>query len=109
MKLIRGIEFPGACGGCGVRLEPGDSAWWAAGNALRCQECGPDFAGDDDSAAVTFWGKRDLREVLRKALTLLDAHYAKAPTTEIPRLMAQRKPPLCPGPRPINCNRHEAD
>ena len=31
--------------------------------------------GDDDSSAVTFWGKRDLREVLRKALTMLDAHY----------------------------------
>ena len=33
--------------------------------------------GDDDSAAVTFWGKRDLREVLRQALALLDEHYAK--------------------------------
>jgi hypothetical protein len=33
--------------------------------------------GDDDSAAVTFWGKRDLRAVLRKALEQLDAHYAK--------------------------------
>jgi len=32
--------------------------------------------GDDDSAAVTFWGKRDLRKVLRKALAMLDAHYA---------------------------------
>lgn len=33
--------------------------------------------GDDDSAAVTFWGKRDLRVTLRRALELLDAHYAK--------------------------------
>ena len=33
--------------------------------------------GDDDSGAVTFWGKQDLREVLRKALTMLDEHYAK--------------------------------
>jgi hypothetical protein len=33
--------------------------------------------GDDDSAAVTFWGKRDLRDVLRKALQMLDEHYAK--------------------------------
>lgn len=32
--------------------------------------------GDDDSSAVTFWGKRDLREVLRKALAQLDAHYS---------------------------------
>ena len=31
--------------------------------------------GDDDSSAVTFWGKQDFREVLRKALALLDAHY----------------------------------
>jgi hypothetical protein len=31
---------------------------------------------DDDSAAVTFWGKQDLRKVLRKALEMLDAHYA---------------------------------
>lgn len=33
--------------------------------------------GDDDSAAVTFWGKRDLRVTLRKAIEMLDAHYAK--------------------------------
>lgn len=32
--------------------------------------------GDDDSSAVTFWGKRDLRVVLRKMLAELDAHYA---------------------------------
>jgi len=31
--------------------------------------------GDDDSSAVTFWGKQDLRDVLRKALDLLDQHY----------------------------------
>lgn len=31
--------------------------------------------GDDDSAAVTFWGKRDLRDVLRLMLAKLDAHY----------------------------------
>jgi hypothetical protein len=36
-------------------------------------------AGDDDSSAVTFWGKHDLRDVLRKALMLLDAHYEKKP------------------------------
>jgi hypothetical protein len=33
--------------------------------------------GDDDSAAVTFWGKRDLRPTLQQALAMLDAHYAK--------------------------------
>lgn len=33
--------------------------------------------GDDDSSAVTFWGKRDLRDVLRKAIAVLDEHYSK--------------------------------
>lgn len=32
--------------------------------------------GDDDSAAVTFWGKRDLRDVLKIMLAKLDEHYA---------------------------------
>jgi hypothetical protein len=32
--------------------------------------------GDDDSAAVTFWGKQDLRRLLYKAIEVLDSHYA---------------------------------
>lgn len=48
--------------------------------------------GDDDSSAVTFWGKRDLRDVLRKALHQLDAHYASRnapadPNAKRPRLL----------------------
>jgi hypothetical protein len=39
--------------------------------------------GDDDSAAVTFWGKRDLRIVLRKAHELLNQHYGYGPLTAI--------------------------
>lgn len=35
--------------------------------------------GDDDSSAVTFWGKIDLRTVLRQALAMLDAHYGATP------------------------------
>lgn len=35
--------------------------------------------GDDDSSAITFWGKRDLREVLDVALAKLDEHYAEHP------------------------------
>ena len=31
--------------------------------------------GDDDSSAVTFWGKQDMRPMLRKALEILDAQY----------------------------------
>jgi len=33
--------------------------------------------GDDDSAAVTFWGKRDLRKVLYKMIEELDIHYGE--------------------------------
>ncbi len=38
--------------------------------------------GDDDSAAITFWGKKDLRKVLSRALDELDAHYAAYPPAE---------------------------
>lgn len=34
-------------------------------------------AGDDDSAAVTFWGKRKLREALVKAIAILDEEGIK--------------------------------
>lgn len=33
--------------------------------------------GDDDSSAVTFWGKQDMRKMLKEALELLDKHYNK--------------------------------
>lgn len=33
--------------------------------------------GDDDSAAVTFWGKADLRVALQKAIEALDKYYAE--------------------------------
>lgn len=32
---------------------------------------------DDDSSAVTFWGKQSLKKVLQKAQDLLDEHYTK--------------------------------
>jgi hypothetical protein len=35
--------------------------------------------GDDDSSAVTFWGKQDLRTMLRSALQLLNDHYGIDP------------------------------
>lgn len=31
---------------------------------------------DDDSSAVTFWGKRDMLAVLKKAVEKLEQHYA---------------------------------
>ena len=33
--------------------------------------------GDDDSSAVTFWGKKDLRAMLTHAIDLLDEHHQK--------------------------------
>ena len=49
-----------------------------AGKPKTMQAQGPFIhrEGDDDSAAVTFWGKKDLRSVLIKALKMLDEHYA---------------------------------
>jgi hypothetical protein len=51
-----------------------------AGHSVR-QVKGPfmHHPGDDDSAAITFWGKRDLRQVLRTMLDKLDAHYSQQP------------------------------
>ena|SRR5579883_1262599 len=43
-------------------------------------------AGDDDSAAVTFWGKRKLRGALIRALQLLDADEAPASDGQIQEL-----------------------
>ena len=31
--------------------------------------------GDDDSSAVTFWGKRDMRGLMAKGLDMLNKHY----------------------------------
>lgn len=45
------------------------------------QRRGPFMHGitDDDSAAVTFWGKRDMRAMLAKGIELLDRHYQDGP------------------------------
>jgi hypothetical protein len=38
--------------------------------------------GDDDSAAVTFWGKKDLRRLLCKAIDAIDEHYTSRKEAE---------------------------
>lgn len=55
--------------------------------------------GDDDSAAVTFWGKRALHATLKRALTLLEAHYA-AQDSASARIKAHRRPSATLG-RPL--------
>ncbi len=37
--------------------------------------------GDDDSSAVTFWGKRDLKLLLKEGIRALDRYYAGAEKT----------------------------
>lgn len=48
------------------------------GNGETRQMKGPfiHHPGDDDSSAVTFWGKKDLRALLVKAIEKLDEHHA---------------------------------
>jgi hypothetical protein len=41
----------------------------------RARVEGKGIQEDDDSSAITFWGKSDLRVTLRKALTMLDDYY----------------------------------
>ena len=65
-------------------------------NGERVNVSGPFFhrEGDDDSAAVTFWGERRLHYLLGRALALMDARYGihhdsaaaqeSAPTAEVP-------------------------
>jgi len=38
--------------------------------------------GDDDSSAVTFWGKRRLKEALKHAVKMLETHHAAATSTD---------------------------
>jgi hypothetical protein len=53
------------------------------GKSAPKNQAGPFYhrQGDDDTAAITFWGKRDLRDVLRRALDLLDDHYNRQKCT----------------------------
>lgn len=72
------LELPVTVGGDGQhRSEEGPHVYPPI-SGKPAQIAGPFMhrPGDDDSAAITFWGKRDLRAVLRKALTMLDVHYA---------------------------------
>lgn len=73
------LELPVTVGGPdGQHLSEGQPIY-APTNGKPAQVSGPFIhrPGDDDSAAVTFWGKRDLRELLVKASAALDAHYAR--------------------------------
>lgn len=71
------LELPVSVGsGYTHRSVEGPDVYPPVGGAVA-QVAGPFMhrPGDDDSSAVTFWGKRDLRAMLRKALAMLDEHY----------------------------------
>jgi hypothetical protein len=72
------LELPVTVGGLGHHVSQEGPAVSPPGGGEPAQVQGPFIhrPGDDDSSAVTFWGKSDLRVVLRKALEMLDAHYA---------------------------------
>lgn len=69
------LELPVSVHRTTLGLVPADKSDTA--QAMHVQAPFIHHPGDDDSSAVTFWGKRDLREVLYKALAELDKHYNK--------------------------------
>lgn len=74
------LYMPTTLGSEGYRLPPTSGAAAVEHNADGTVHVKGPFIhrpGDDDSSAVTFWGKRDLREVLKKMLAALDEHYAR--------------------------------
>ena len=54
-------------------MKPGDSL---EGGPLHIRGPFEHRPGDDDSSAVTFWGKTSLRKCLEIALAKLDEHHA---------------------------------
>lgn len=71
-KVIEGQNFTG----CRLYLHLPVTLQNPGGGVSQMQGPFMHHPGDDDSAAVTFWGKRDLRNVLRIMLDKLDEHYA---------------------------------
>ena len=43
---------------------------------------GKDLDADDDSSAVTFWGKKTLKDTLKEALRMLETHHPAATATD---------------------------
>lgn len=73
------LELPVTVGGAGGHRSDEGPQVHPPINGEPAQVSGPFIhrPGDDDSAAITFWGKRDLRDVLHTMLAVLDMHYSK--------------------------------
>lgn len=81
------LELPVTVGGSAAdthRSVEGTPRVFPPTNGEAAQVAGPFMhrPDDDDSSAVTFWGKKDISFAFRKALELLDTLYAsqKDPT-----------------------------
>ncbi len=60
--------------------DPSDIGFYVRGTPPKTINVSGPFMhhpGDDDSSAVTFWGKKDLRTLLIKMLDELDKHYGE--------------------------------
>jgi hypothetical protein len=77
------LELPVTVGGSGQHRSEPDNVFPPI-NGKPAQVSGPfiHHPGDDDSAAITFWGNKDLRKVLCKMLVALDQHYGSNTVTE---------------------------
>lgn len=78
------LELPVTIGGARQHRSVEGPEVYPPINGKPAQVAGPFMhrPGDDDSGAVTFWGKTDLRVALRLALAALDEHYATRPPRE---------------------------
>lgn len=44
-------EYGGRCASCNAEIEPGDTIWWAPGQSVFCEGCGPDAVEAEPPAA----------------------------------------------------------
>lgn len=75
------LELPVTIGGTGKHRSIEGPEVFPPINGKPALVAGPFIhrPGDDDSSAVTFWGKQDLRRVLKNALDMLNDYYSKNP------------------------------
>lgn len=75
-KIINGVKFTGLRLYLELPVTMNPSGV-QNGNEIPQNYVGPFLhsKGDDDSAAITFWGKRDLREVVDLMIEKLDDYY----------------------------------
>jgi len=73
------LELPVTIGGAGMHRSVEGSDVFPPISGKSAQVAGPFIhrPEDDDSSAITFWGKRDLLELVKKAQRVLENHYSE--------------------------------